>query len=175
MKVYIGPYVNWIGPYQIAEKLMFWANKYEDERVFAFGKWLAENKDGNPTLLNKFCSWIHSKKNRKIKVKIDGYDTWSLDETLCHVIHPLLVEFRKYPGGIAATDMEDIPGNLHDTYDGDYYSKQAYMWIIDEMIWAFDPEWEEKYGLGTDNYQENASRRQNGFRLFGKYLTTLWN
>lgn len=100
MKVYIGPYVNWIGPYQIAEKLMFWANKYEDERVFAFGKWLAENKDGNPTLLNKFCSWIHSKKNRKIKVKIDGYDTWSLDETLCHVIHPLLVEFRKYPGGL---------------------------------------------------------------------------
>jgi len=29
MKVYIGPYVDWIGPYQIAEKILFWIPKYD--------------------------------------------------------------------------------------------------------------------------------------------------
>ena len=30
MKVYIGPYTNWVGPYQIAEKILFWMDRYED-------------------------------------------------------------------------------------------------------------------------------------------------
>jgi len=34
MKVYIGPYKDWFGPYQLAEKLMFWVPKEKDEYVF---------------------------------------------------------------------------------------------------------------------------------------------
>ena len=36
MKVYIGAYTTYWGPYQIAEKLLFWMNKHEDRRV---GRW----------------------------------------------------------------------------------------------------------------------------------------
>jgi hypothetical protein len=31
MKVYIGPYKNWFGPYQLAEKLCFWAKPVTDK------------------------------------------------------------------------------------------------------------------------------------------------
>lgn len=41
MYVKIGKYPEWIGPYQIAEKLLFWLDKYEDRRVHKFGEFLA--------------------------------------------------------------------------------------------------------------------------------------
>ena len=52
MKVRIGPYKNWFGPYQLAELLMFWVPKEKDEygiehtadRVHKFGEWLAHGK-----------------------------------------------------------------------------------------------------------------------------------
>jgi len=31
MKVYIGPYKNWFGPYQLAEKLCFWVKPVTDK------------------------------------------------------------------------------------------------------------------------------------------------
>ncbi len=52
MKVVIGPYTTWIGPYQIAEKLCFWAKPVPDEIgmkrkpdwVHDFGTWLRFNQ-----------------------------------------------------------------------------------------------------------------------------------
>ena len=41
MRVNIGPYKSWVGPYQIAEKILFWLDKNDDERVHKFGEWLA--------------------------------------------------------------------------------------------------------------------------------------
>ena len=60
MKVSIGPYTNWIGPYQIANKIPFLS---EDARE-KVGDWLAK------TWVNDLCEWIHSKKHRNIKVRI---------------------------------------------------------------------------------------------------------
>ena len=33
MKVTIGKYVDWFGPFQLAEKLLFWMDK-DDDRVY---------------------------------------------------------------------------------------------------------------------------------------------
>jgi hypothetical protein len=49
MKVKIGPYTNWFGPYQLAELLCFWAKEEKNEFgiprkpdwVHNFGEWLA--------------------------------------------------------------------------------------------------------------------------------------
>ena len=41
MKVKIGPYKDFFGPYQIAEKILFWKNKYEDDSVHNLGVWLS--------------------------------------------------------------------------------------------------------------------------------------
>lgn len=47
MKILIGDYLNFLGPYQLAEKILFWLDKYEDDRVHDFGTWLATDKKGN--------------------------------------------------------------------------------------------------------------------------------
>ena len=119
MKVYIGPYKSWFGPYQLAEKLCFWAKKEKDEHGFPktpdwvhnFGEWLAygdvkpEPTEENPrnifddkrkkTLLCKFLSWLDSKKTRSIYIKIDRYDTWSMDSTLSMIILPMLKQLKE--------------------------------------------------------------------------------
>lgn len=145
MKAYIGPYKDWIGPYQIAEKLMFWTDKYTDRRVHKFGTWLAEDRKGNDSLLHKICSKIDSKRRRNVMVKIDNYDTWSIENTLAFIIHPLLVEFRKTLHGAPPTDDEDVPEHLRanlkpdeEVYDTDANWHKRWEWILDEMIWTFE-------------------------------------
>lgn len=189
MRINIGPYPDWIGPYQIAQKILFWKDKYEDDIVHDFGKFLAEDKNGNPSMLNRFCNWVDRKKKRKIKIKIDPYDTWNVDSTLSPVIHAILVEFVKDVPSTASVDREDVPEELHSTYgeynesDGGFstqYSHEAWLYVLNEMIYAFDPEWDKKYGFGSDsytyaNYNEHAKRQQKGYELFGKYFSRIWN
>lgn len=189
MEVKIGPYVDWIGPYQIAQKILFWKNKDEHDVVYNLGKWLAKDKNGNSSLLNEFCQWLYNKKKRKIKVKIDDYDLWSVDSTLCHIIHPLLVKFVDNLQSTARVDKEDVPVELHSTY-GEYtendggmssmYSHEAWLHVLNEMIWSFDPEWDDKYGYGAEEfthakYDEHLKRQQKGFALFGKYFSAIWS
>lgn len=158
MKIDIGPYVNWIGPYQIAEKLLFWLDKDEDDRVHELGKFLAHgfNKKipGEPqkkTWLYRFCSWIHSKKQRRVKIRIDRYDSWSADHTLALIILPVLKQLRSTVHGAPFIDIADTPPELHPTpeervqmesdpgfTDENFFKR--WDWILGEMIWAFEQE-----------------------------------
>lgn len=138
MKVKIGPYENWFGPYQLAEKLMFWVPKEKDEygfphtaeRVHKFGEWLAHGKvkpepkvgevydmweDRPQTWLYKFLSWIHSKQERTIKVHIDRWDTWSMDHTLAYIILPMLKQLKATKHGAPQVDYKDVPEELRPT------------------------------------------------------------
>ena len=74
MKVYIGKYSDYIGPYQIADS--FKKIGISKETCDKMGDWLAS------TWINDFLQWIDSKKKRKIKVHIDNYDLWNMDSTL---------------------------------------------------------------------------------------------
>ena len=134
MKIKIGPYKNWFGPYQLAEKLMFWVPKEKDEygfphtadRVHKFGEWLAHGSiepeaevgeirkwgDRPPTLLYRFLSWIHSKQERTIKVQIDRWDTWSMDHTLAHIVLPMLKQLKETKHGAPYVDPKDCPPEL---------------------------------------------------------------
>jgi len=136
MKVKIGPYKDWFGPYQLAEKLMFWVPKEKDEygiprtadRVHNFGEWLAHGKalpepevgdtytmweDRPHTWLYKVLSWIHSKQKRTIKVHIDRWDTWSMDHTLAPIILPMLKQLKETKHGAPYVDLKDVPKELH--------------------------------------------------------------
>ena len=59
MKVYIGPYRDWFGPYQLAEKIMFWKDK-DDDAVYDFGEKLSN------TLIGRFLVWVGNNKKRKV-------------------------------------------------------------------------------------------------------------
>lgn len=151
MKVHIGPYKNWIGPYQIAEKILFWRDKHEDDSVHDLGKKLAGIE-----WLVKLCNWIDSKKKRTIKVRIDYHDTWNLDSTLAHIIRPALVKLREDKGGAPYVDDEDVPEHLRKSsapptkneWDTDENHFKRWDYVLGEMIFAFEmknTDWEDKF------------------------------
>jgi len=169
MKVYQGPYINWIGPYQIAEKLCFWAKKEQDEFGFPsnpdwvhnFGTWLSENKNGNDSWLMKVCKWYFDRRKRKMKIRIDNYDCWEADKTLAFVILPLLKQVKEKKQGSPFVDDSDVPEELRSTTspakenedDVDANFHKRWDWVLDEMIWAFeqlqpDNDWEQQYCSG---------------------------
>ena len=159
MKVYIGPYKTWIGPFQIAEKILFWMDK-NDDRVYNFGKWLATNRKGNDTLLYRFCTWIDSKKERKIKIRIDPYDIWNADYTIALVVLPMLKLLKEQKHGSPHVDDEDVPEHLRSTaapakeneWDTDALWESRWNWVLDEMIHTFEcsanPDWEDQFYSG---------------------------
>jgi len=153
MKIHIGKYKNWVGPYQIAEKLMFWVPKERDEygfphtakKVHDFGTWLAEDRHGNDSWLTKVCQWFESKKKRKIKIQIDPWDTWSMDNSLSMIILPMLKQLKATKHGSPHVDDTDVPEYLHSTvapaeteYDIDGKHHARWDWVLDEIIWAFE-------------------------------------
>ena len=205
MKVKIGPYVNWIGPYQIADKIPF----VSEETRETIGDWLSK------TWVNDLCNWYHSKKKRKVKVHIDKYDTWSMDHTLAYIILPMLKQLRDTKHGSQLVDDEDVPPHMRhsDPKDngGDNWVHYKWDWVLNEMIWAFETHlneaWEDQFRHGEPDYEfkhvggeigtdselsemkqknpnywvdsdkikEYNDRIDNGFRLFGKYYRNLWD
>lgn len=171
MKVYIGPHTKWIGPYQIAQKILFWRDKYEDDSVHKLGEWLATNRKGENSWLANLCQWIYDRKNRRIYVKVDGYDTWNADHTLALIIVPVLKMMLEQKHGAPRVDDDDVPEELRSTSapeltedekncggtDENWFKRWEY--VLGEMIWAFEqhanPDWEDQYYSGeTDIYFE---------------------
>ena len=162
MKVKIGPYLNWIGPYQIADKIFFWHESYPgpelekrwDYRLHdRFGDWLAD------TWVANFCQWIYDRRKRTIKIKIDHYDVWSADYTLALIILPILKQLKIQKQGYGWVDDEDVPEELrtvkkrktrkavkdlgltvHSVDFGDEESiiHKKWDWVLNEMIWSFE-------------------------------------
>ena len=167
MKVYIGPYKNWIGPYQIAKALCFWAPTVKDEYGFKdkpewvhnFGQWLGENKDGSDSWLSKLCQFIESKRERTIKIRIDKYDTWNMESTLALIILPMLKQLKETKHGSPLVDDKDVPVELRSTsapkpkeeWDTDDNVHARWDYVMNEMIWAFEQktvDWEQQYYSG---------------------------
>lgn len=203
MKIYIGKYLKYIGPFQIAEKLLFWLDK-NDDRVFRLGERLAGGE--SDSLLNRFCQWIYNRRQRMIYVKIDHYDTWSMDATLALIIAPMLKQLKETKHGCARVDDEDVPDALKSTaaplvknvWDIDDNWEARWNYVLDEMIFAFEQH-DARIDTERQFYDHSAvddkaslneqikqikfdrtgfeawhARKQNGFRLFGKYFTDLW-
>jgi len=172
MKVKIGKYPNWIGPYQIADALCFWAKPVKDETdivprkpdwVHNFGTWLAEDRNGNNSWLTKLCNWIHSHNKRQIYVRIDKFDTWSMDATLALITLPMLRQLQATKHGAPNVDDEDVPTPLQSTapgardrceyeWDIDDNHFHRWDWVIGEMIFAFEcktnDDWDEQFWTG---------------------------
>lgn len=184
MKVNIGPYTNWVGPYQIAEKILFWMDKDRDKRVFKFGEFLAHgfhtkedsdkmfNDDRPTTWLYDLCTWIHKKQKRKVEIKIDRYDTWSMDSTLAMIALPMLKQLKATKHGAPNVDDKDVPKGLslrsteappkENEWDVDGNHFKRWDWVLDEMIWAFeqlqpDSTWEDQYHSGEHDLRWKKS------------------
>jgi len=164
------------------------------------------------------------RREKKVKVRIDPWDTWSMDSTLAPIILPMLKQLKATKHGAPFVDFEDVPEELRPTNeeqanlrDGETDEKffERWDWIMNEMIFAFesiDSDWEEEFYSGVVDLQSvpiNYAREEvdekdadlyrlekgpkdtftadwdgmkvvqaridNGFRLFGKYFTSLWD
>ena len=147
MKIYTNrPKDNWLSPYTIIEKVIFWREiDYDEPFVKNILKY---------TKLGWFCDKLHTIRsfiNRDIKyIKIDPWDAWSLEHTLSPIILPILQELKRVKHGAPFIADEDVPKRLrvgakgtgnsdvHKLFDdGDNTFFERYDYILDEMIWTF--------------------------------------
>jgi hypothetical protein len=183
MKVYISNYrYHWYSPYTWIDYAFFWTdwskcsrNRYAligDEKYIEHPAWVDKVADFlNPisvaiqTILDKIHPPIRY-------VKIDRWDTWSMDSTLAHIILPMLKQLRDTKHGSPYVDLEDVPEELrvvgHEDWDTqkqlkfenqEQYEKESWEithrrweWILNEMIFAFehivDDTWKESFSSG---------------------------
>jgi hypothetical protein len=175
MKVHLGPYLKYWGPYQIADLLQYVG--VSEERCDKIGVWLAE------TRLNDICQWIYEKRKRKIEVRIDNYDVWGMDQTLAMIIAPMLRKLKEQKHGTPYTEISDGPVSFsvqkEDESNEDFmWNEDRWNYILDEMIWTFERiscegEWEEDWR--SEEHKRNIEREKNGLRLFGRYYRCLWD
>ena len=167
MKIYKSNYRNhWVSPYVILEKIFFWREIDYDEPII---KKLSDFLNPFSVAWMKFLDFVHPRINY---VKIDHYDTWSMDSTLADIILPMLKQMKATKHGSPTVDDDDMPEELrvvahkdwsqqlafefddHEQYEKDSWDLQhrRWEWVLDEMIFAFehyvDDTWEEAFRSG---------------------------
>ena len=154
MKIKIGPYRSWIGPYQIADCFKFFGLSE------AACDWIGERLNHSP--VRNICEWIQQQKKRKIKIQIDSWDTWNMDHTLSLIILPLLKQLRDTKHGAPNVDDSDVPDELKSTsappkkyeWDTDANHFLRWDWVLDQMIWTFEQnvsDWESQFHSGNSD------------------------
>lgn len=126
---------------------------------------------------------------QQVKVRIDKWDTYSVDITLAHIIVPMLRQLKDTQHG--------HPSEL---------TEEQWNSMLDEMIWAFEQKlihWEDQYIIQQGEIDYDAMNRRedgnwelkwkrehivdwdarnahqhrmtNGFKLFGQWYESLWD
>jgi hypothetical protein len=141
VKVYLSKYrYHWISPYTVLEKVFFWREIDYDEPII--DKW-SDRLTPLCQGIQKVLDFIHPKINY---VKIDRWDTWSMDYSLSFIVVPMLKQLKETKHGAPFVDDEDVPEELKSTsappkendYDTDENHFKRWDWALNEMIWAFE-------------------------------------
>jgi len=170
MKIYMSGYRNhWVSPYTILKAICFWE---KDEDVFynhmddpnhKYDRWINRLMPFCNAWM-KFLDFVHPKIEY---VKIDYYDTWSMDHTLAHMVLPMLKQLKATKHGAPCVDDEDVPegiglrsteaGPKENEYDTDDNHFRRWDWVLDEMIFAFeckmDDSWEDAFREGEIDWK----------------------
>lgn len=149
MKVWISKYrSHWISPYTILKAVCFWEK--DEDRIYNLN-----DEPNNPYVkvvkfldpicqgIQKVLDFVHP---RWTYVRVDPWDTWSMDYTLADIILPMLRQLNKEKHGAPHTDDEDVPEYLRsymaqpkeNEWDTDSLHFMRWDWILAEMIWAFE-------------------------------------
>mgnify|MGYP001048232688 CR=1 FL=1 len=192
MKVRIGPFPNRmlcsIHTNYMNDKYGYvdWPTEYTK-----FERMLEKVEDFVQGFYNYTINLFLDRREQKIKIRIDRWDTWSMDHTLAPIILPMLIQLKKEKHGAPCVDNVDVPKQLRATKKQiEAYGKKGEVdpkhfdrwdWVMDEMIYAFDckANKDDVYMrfdiLDRDGMEKEQERISNGFRLFGKYYEGLWD
>jgi hypothetical protein len=178
MKVYISGYRDhWISPYTMLDYAFFWTDwskcardktvirSLEEERKHKYierPEW-AEKWADRLTPVSRAIQWAWDRVHPAIKyVKIDRYDTWSMDHTLADIVLPMLKQLKEKQHGAGFVDDSDVPEGIglrsteaapkENEYDTDSNHFARWNWVMDEMIFAFeckvDDSWQDAFREG---------------------------
>jgi hypothetical protein len=171
MKVYINSYrSHWLSPYTILKFVCFWEKdddifyNHNDKPDAPYEKWVNRLQP-----ICEFGQKIMDKIHPKIDyVKVDRWDTWSMDHTLGQIALPMLKQLQATKHGAPFVDDEDVPEELKSTsapakeneWDTDENHFKRWDWAMNEMIYAFEHhinrEWEEAYRSGEIDWKSEA-------------------
>lgn len=181
MKVYLSkPRNHWISPYTMLDYVFFWTEwskcsrwtleqTLENEARVLRGEksQYVERPDWCDTWADRLepisvaLKWVLDRVHPEISyIKIDRWDSWSMDHTLSPIILPMLKQLKANKHGSPFVDDEDVPEHLRSTaappkeneWDTDANHHARWEWVMDEMIFAFeckvDDSWEDAYRSG---------------------------
>jgi hypothetical protein len=126
-------------------------------------------------------NWIwFDRRTQKIKVRIDKWDTWSMDHTLAHIVLPMLAQLKATTHGAPNIDDKDVPKELRSTsaapkensWDIDDNHFKRWDWVLDEMIWAFNQKCRDHWEGDYYEYRELGMEEDKGDNQFG--LKLVW-
>ena len=181
MRVYLGPYPNW----WTTTRFENWVNRkvhkveygwqVEEEDYTRFEKVIFKACDVWQTVLNNTVNKFGQK--RKEKVRIDRYDTWSMDNTLALIILPMLKQLKEDKHGSPFVDDKDVPVALRSTSakkltkrekatgQTDELFHKRWEWVLDEMIWVFEQKIDPNEGRSNyyDPYKPDEKVLRAGF------------
>jgi hypothetical protein len=133
----------------------------EEERNYIERPEWTERWSDYLTPISRAIQWAWDRIDPKIDyVKIDRWDTWSMDHTLGQIALPMLRQLKRDKHGAPLVDDEDVPEHLRSTaappkeneYDTDDNHFLRWDWVMDEMIFAFehrlDDSWEDEFRSG---------------------------
>jgi hypothetical protein len=201
LKIYINKYKNhWVSPYTIVEHVFFWTDWSKCARAKGHvpdDQWIESPKWANQLAecLMPACEVLRNIReffDRKINyVKIDRWDTWSMDNTLAMIILPMLKQLQASKHGAPKVVDEDVPEYLRShmaqpkeyELDADELWQKRWDWVLDEMIFTFEKlnedDWEAEFFTNKEWNKEEWTkvndRINNGLVLFGKYYRGLWD
>jgi hypothetical protein len=133
-----------------------------------------------------YHNWLYAlgwTNQEKVSVRIDPWDTWSMDSTLAHIIMPMLEQLRATAHGSPRVEDIDRPdhliGTIPNAHEVDEFHHEAWQWVLTEMIFSFRSAKHDYDDFIVDQeiaaHIEYEERVSNGFRLFGKYYQNLWD
>ncbi len=128
-------------------------------------------------------------KEQHISVKVDKWDTYNMDVTLAHIVHPMLVQLKEtkhtYPSGLTEEKWDSILDDMIFAF-----KSKLYDWEKEFTSGVWDMELKDKiepgkmemiegpnhtYKIDEKGRKKYQTRVAKGFALFGKYYESLWD
>ena len=109
--------------------------------------------------------------DRQIDVHIDNWDSYSLDETLSHIIYPCLVQLKEVSTGYPESLTEEKWNEILDKMICAFEIKSKHFDSFDACQSQCDDLYSEPCKKCMDETEE---KMKEGFELFGKYYGDLW-
>ena len=163
MKVYISKYrYHWYSPYKMLEKILFWKDW---ENIDYDTPWVEKWSDRLTPIAKAIQAVLDFIHPRVEYVKIDYWDSWSMDHTLSLIVLPMLRQLQATKQGSPFVDDEDVPEELRSTsappkvneWDTDDNHHKRWEYVLNEMIFAFehkiDDSWQDKFYSGESDWQ----------------------